>query len=149
MKHDMYELPESLYEFAQIYDFHGVIEDLAAMAEDEDWNYHNTTGASNLPILENYVRNTYIRLSREKKVAYSTDSKFCCFDTGLLSRIQHEPIYMQFCENTNPSVDCYWYFSNFLEKANMTYGDMLNYQKWHFIGKIQLSWCLIHGKSLL
>lgn len=94
VKHDMYELPESLYEFAQIYDFHGVIEDLAAMAEDEDWNYHNTTGASNLPILENYVRNTYIRLSREKKVAYSTDSKFCCFDTGLLSRIQHEPIYM-------------------------------------------------------
>ena len=34
MKHDMYELPESLYEFAQINDFHGVIEDLAAMAED-------------------------------------------------------------------------------------------------------------------
>ena len=67
MKHDMYELPESLYEFAQINDFHGVIEDLAAMAEDEDWNYHNTPSTSNLPILENYIRNTYIRLSREKK----------------------------------------------------------------------------------
>ena len=66
MKNDMYELPESLYEFAQISDFHGVIEDLAAMAEDEDWNYHNTASASNLPILENYIRNTYIRLSREK-----------------------------------------------------------------------------------
>ena len=104
MKYDMYELPESLYEFAQISDFHGVIEDLAAMAEDEDWNYHNTTSTSDLPILENYIRNTYIRLSREKKIAYSTDSKFCCFDTGLLSRIQHEPIYMQFCENTNPRV---------------------------------------------
>lgn len=117
MKHDMYELPESLYEFAQINDFHGVIEDLAAMAEDEDWNYHNATSTSNLPILENYIRNTYIRLSREKKVAYSTDSKFCCFDTGLLSRIQHEPIYMQFCENTNPGVDCYWYFSKFFRKG--------------------------------
>ena len=79
--------------------------------------YHNTTSTSNLPILENYIRNTYIRLSREKKVAYSTDSKFCCFDTGLLSRIQHEPIYMQFCENTNPGVDCYWYFSKFFRKG--------------------------------
>lgn len=107
MKRDMYELPESLYEFAQINNFHGVIEDLASIAEDEEWNYHNTVSKSSLPILENYIRNTYIRLSREKKVAYSIDSRFCCFDTGLLSKVQHEPIYMQFCENTNPSIDCY------------------------------------------
>ena len=70
MKHDMYELPESLYEFAQINDFHGVIEDLAAMAEDEDWNYHNTTSASNLPILENYIRNLYSAVKREKSCVF-------------------------------------------------------------------------------
>ena len=113
----MYELPESLYEFAQINNFHGVIEDLASIAEDEEWNYHNTVSKSSLPILENYIRNTYIRLSREKKVAYSIDSRFCCFDTGLLSKVQHEPIYMQFCENTNPSIDCYWYFNRFFRRG--------------------------------
>lgn len=117
MKRDMYELPESLYEFAQINNFHGVIEDLASIAEDEEWNYHNTVSKSSLPILENYIRNTYIRLSREKKVAYSIDSRFCCFDTGLLSKVQHEPIYMQFCENTNPSIDCYWYFNRFFRRG--------------------------------
>lgn len=67
MKNDILDLPESLYEFAQISNFHSVIEDLAKLAEDEDWKYHNQSSGSNLPILENYIRNTYIRLSREKK----------------------------------------------------------------------------------
>lgn len=118
MKHDMYELPESLYDFAQIPDFRGTIENLANLAEDEDWNYHHTAySTSDFPILQNYIRNTYIRLSREKKVAYSNDGQYCCFDTGLLSRTQHEPIYMQFCVNTNSSVECYWYFSKFFRKG--------------------------------
>ena len=119
MKRDVFDLPESLYDFAQIVDFHGVIESLANLVEDEDWNYHNTPGTTtDFPILENYIRNTYIRLAREKKVAYSNDSGFCCFDTGLLSKVQHEPIYMQFCENTNPNVDCYWFFSKFFRKGD-------------------------------
>lgn len=118
MKHDIFDLPESLYDFAQIADFHGVIEDLANLVEDEDWNYHNTPEVTNdFPILENYIRNTYVRLAREKKVSYSNDSEFCCFDTGLLSKGQHEPIYIQFCKNTNPNVDCYWYFSKFFRKG--------------------------------
>ena len=119
MKCDVFDLPESLYEFAQIADFYGVIEDLANLVEDEDWNYHNTLGTTtDFPILENYIRNTYIRLAREKKVAYSSDFGFCCFDTGLLSKVQHEPIYMQFCENTNPNIDCYWYFSKFFRRGD-------------------------------
>ena len=94
MKNDMYELPDTLYDFAQIPNFHTVIEDLANLAEAEDWNYHNQTDPqTDYPILENYLRNTYIRLAREKKIAYSTDSKYCCFDTGLLSKNQHEPLY--------------------------------------------------------
>ena len=34
MKNDLFDLPDSLYDFAQISDFHGVIEDLANLAED-------------------------------------------------------------------------------------------------------------------
>lgn len=118
MKFDIYDLPESLYDFAQISDFHGVIEELSNLAEDEDWNYHHTHGAeTDFPILENYIRNTYIRLAREKKVAYADSLEFCCFDTGLLSKAQHEPIYMQFCKNINPNVNCYWYFSKFFRRG--------------------------------
>lgn len=118
MKHDRYDLPETLYEFAQIPDFHSTIEALASLVEDEDWNYHYTKDPdTDYPILENYIRNTYTRLSREKKVAYSIDNQTCCFDTGLLSKIQHEPVYMQFCVNTNPSIDCFWRFTKYFRKG--------------------------------
>lgn len=126
MKNDLFDLPDALYDFAQISDFYGVIGDLANLAEDEDWRYHNTPSATNFPILENYIRNTYTRLAREKKVAFSNDSQFCCFDTGLLSRIQHEPIYMQFYKNTNPNVDCYWHFEKFFRKGE---NDVRRYTK--------------------
>lgn len=38
----MYDLPDSLYEIAQIQDFHNVIAQLNMMAEQEDWTYHST-----------------------------------------------------------------------------------------------------------
>lgn len=67
MKNDIYELSESLYEFAQIPNFPYVIEDLKNMVEDEDWTYHNTSTASTYPILENYINNTYKRIAIEKR----------------------------------------------------------------------------------
>lgn len=118
MKRDIYDLPESLYDFAQIPDYRGTIEELANLVEAEDWNYHLQKEIySDYPILENYIRNTYVRLSREKKIAYSDDRQYCCFDTGLLSRAQLEPVYMQFCVNRNSQVDCYWYFSKFFRRG--------------------------------
>lgn len=46
MKRDIYDLPDSLYEFAQFSDFRATIEDLALLVEDEDWNYHQTEASS-------------------------------------------------------------------------------------------------------
>lgn len=118
MKNDLYDLPDSLYDFAQIPDYHNVIQQLGGMVEVEDWSYHSTASpGTSLPILENYIKNTYTRFAREKKVAYSKDLKYCCFDTGLQSRTQREPVYMMFQENTNPNVDCYWYFCKFFRKG--------------------------------
>lgn len=117
MKLDPFDLPESLYEFAQISSFPSVIDSLAQLAENEDWDYHNTPSQYKNPILHNYINNTYKRLAIEKKFAYSADKKSCCFDTGLTSRNHHEPIYMMFIENTNPAVDCYWFFNKFFRKG--------------------------------
>ena len=119
MKNDIYDLPDSLYEFAQIPNFPSVIEQLGTMAEKEDWTYHSVSSSSDtrLPVLENYVRNTYRRLATEKKVSFSEDNRYACLDTGLLTRSQKEPIYMLFYENTNPNVDCYWHFSKFFRRG--------------------------------
>lgn len=115
MKNDAFDLPESLYEFAQIPDFPKTIESLSKLAEEEDWTYQHSpdTDRTGYPILANYIRNTYRRLATEKKIAFSKDGKFSCFDTGLISRSQGEPIYMMFEENVNLSVPCYWHFKKF------------------------------------
>lgn len=119
MKNDAFELPESLYEFAQITDFPKVIESLSDLAEKEDWTYQYSpdTDKTGYPILANYIRNTYRRLATEKKIAFSKDGKFSCFDTGLISRSQNEPIYMMFEENINPNIPCYWYFKRFFRSG--------------------------------
>ena len=114
MKKDMYELPDSLYDFAQIPDFHRNIAQLAGMAEQEDWTYHKTKSQLQFPILENYVNNTYKRIAIEKKISYSKDNNYCCFDTGLVTRSSGEPIYMMFRVNNNPQIDCFWHFDKFV-----------------------------------
>lgn len=55
MKNDAFELPESLYEFAQITDFPKVIESLSDLAEKEDWTYQYSpdTDKTGYPILAN------------------------------------------------------------------------------------------------
>lgn len=117
MKNDMYELTDSLYDFAQIPNFSNVIETLKNIVEDEDWTYHHTSTSSNYPILENYINYTYRHIATEKKIAYSKDSKYCCFDTGLISKNQGETVYMLFKENINPLVDCYWHFDKFFKQG--------------------------------
>ena len=117
MKNDVYDLSDNLYSFAQIPSFSTVIKDLKDMVEDEDWTYHNTPATSSYPILENYINYTYKRIAIEKKISYSKDLKYCCFDTGLITRGQGETVYMMFSENVNPAVDCYWHFSKFFKQG--------------------------------
>lgn len=148
MKNDVYDLPESLYEFAYIPNYHTTIQSLAQLAEDEDWSYHSTPSPdTNYPILENYVNNTYRRIAVEKKVAYSAGNKYCCFDTGLVSRTQREPIYMLFAENTNTSQDCYWFFRSFSGVENLMQASFLSCLIWPFIGTILLNWYMTREKS--
>lgn len=119
MRNDPFDLPSTLYEFAQIQNFQATIDQLSHIAEQEDWTYQNPTSSagSRLPILENYINNTYKRLATEKKVAVSEDKRYACFDTGLMSRTQNEPIYMMFKQNYSQTVECYWHFDKFIRKG--------------------------------
>lgn len=118
MKNDMYDLPDSMYDFAQFSDYHATMHNLESLAEQEDWNYKKIACPdTNIPILENYFNNTYKRIAIEKKMAYSTDTQHCCFDTGLITRTQKEPIYALFSLNGNPNIACYWHFKKFFRKG--------------------------------
>lgn len=118
MKNDMYELPDNMYNFAQFSNYHSAMYTLESLAEQEDWNYKNIKAPdTDRPILENYFNNTYKRIAIEKKVAYSDDNMYCCFDTGLITRTQKEPIYALFIMNSNPNVDCFWHFNKFFRRG--------------------------------
>lgn len=94
--------PDDLFDFAFIPETADRFVELADMAEDEDWEYHNTAAQSSRPILYNYVRYTCRRLAEELKLALSGDGQYCCFNTGLVTESQ-EPIYASFEANRHPN----------------------------------------------
>ena len=121
MKNDLYDLPKELFDFAYIPGFASKIRDLSQLAEKEDWEYHSSSNTSKgYPILKNYVKNIYCRIATEKKVSYSKDKKMCCFDLGLLTQTQREPIYALFIENSNPNFAPFWQLSRFFRRGDST-----------------------------
>ena len=116
-KNDKYDLPDVFSEFAFMPRFDEHIESLASLAEPEDWTYHNKQTESKFPILENYIKYTYKRIAEEKKVSFSKDDKLACFDTGLVTESQQEPIYMLFSENKLQDQRAYWHFWKFVRKG--------------------------------
>jgi hypothetical protein len=61
-----------LFDFADIGGRAQAVDQLAALAETEPWdNGHEPTGGK--PILDSYLRYTYLRLVEESKVSFSQD----------------------------------------------------------------------------
>lgn len=116
-KYDKYELPEEFIDFAFMPKFDENIAVLEELAEKEDWTYKETTVDSEFPILENYLKYTYKRVAEEKKVAFSRDDKLACFDTGLITRKQAEPIYIIFNVNMITDLKSYWHFLKFARRG--------------------------------
>jgi hypothetical protein len=111
-----YDLPDSLSEFALIPQLNEKIESLAAMASQEDWEFHNTPSPDPKPVLRNYLRYTYKRIAQEKKVAVTADEEHACWNTGLVTPHQ-EPIYIVFEQNHLADRISYWHFWRFARKG--------------------------------
>jgi len=107
--------PEDLFQFAFLPELNDQLARLAEMAEDEDWEYHNTLTDFSRPILYNYIRYTYRRLAEELKIALSSDGQFSCFNTGLVTESQ-EPIYAAFEANRKPGAQP-WYFKDWFRRG--------------------------------
>lgn len=111
-----YDFPESFNEFAFMPKFEKNIEELATLAEPEDWGYQNARTAESNPILRNYIRYTYKRIAQEKKIAVTQDEQYACWNTGLVTPHQ-EPIYILFRRNGLGDAKTYWHFWTFARKG--------------------------------
>jgi hypothetical protein len=83
------------------------LDDLAALAEDEEWSGANAEGRHR-PILDSYLRYTYRRLVLEDKIAASADGQYAAFNTGLLTEYG-EAIFGLFQRNRLEGVQP-WFF---------------------------------------
>lgn len=126
MKNDIYDLPDDFIDFAFMPKYEEHISNLKELAEPEDWSYKNSRHSSENPILENYIKYTYNRVAFEKKIAYSKDNKYACFDTGLVTKKQQEPIYIVFCENKLEGIQSYWHFYKFVRKGETEMKSFIN-----------------------
>lgn len=90
-----------LFKFAVFPNYNAAIKFLAEnLASEEEWNYSGSTG-DKYPILKNYLEFTYRKLRNEGKIGYSSDNKYACFNTGLVTE-NLEDIFAFFEEYKNP-----------------------------------------------
>jgi len=54
------------------------------LADKEAWDFSDSV-TRNKSILKNYLEFTFRKLQQEKKIAYTPDNKFACFNTGLVT----------------------------------------------------------------
>lgn len=104
-----------LFDFAFLSNLDQKLDDLAALAEEEDWNYQSTQTDRHKPILLNYLRYSYSRLAEEEKIELSTDGGNAIFNTGLATTNQ-EPIYALFERNTIPDKQP-WFHRRWVRKG--------------------------------
>lgn len=61
------------------------LEMLVKMAQPEKWTYRKIRDKDPYRILRNYIQFTYNRLDEENKLLDSSNGKFRCMNTGLLT----------------------------------------------------------------
>lgn len=105
----------SLLNFAYIPDIDAQLENLAAMAMEENWEYLHSNSEKKYPILYNYLIYTFERLYEEQKVAIKND--LACFNTGLVSDNQEE-IFALFERNRREGVQP-WFFKKFCRQSDI------------------------------
>lgn len=113
---------KQLENFAFLGSWSSFLSELAAKAVDEEWDFQNST-RRNYQILIQYIKYTFSRLVREKKVCISFDRQFAAFNTGLADD-HYDDIYACFVPN-DPVSDTEWKFAGFCTAASGGLGKQL------------------------
>lgn len=108
--------PDALYDLVFIPRIEDRLEELARIAEPEEWHYQNTPTDHRVPILFNYLRYTYARLAEEEKIAVSDDGQCIVFNTGLVTPNQ-EPLYLFANQNRLSDARQPWHFQEWCRRG--------------------------------
>lgn len=92
------------------------LEMLAKMAQPEKWTYKKIKDKDPYRILRNYIHFTYNRLDQEKKIIKSSDGKFCCMNTGLLT-VYNQEIVAIFAKNDKEGKQP-WFLNGFFKETD-------------------------------
>lgn len=93
---------------------------LAALAKREEWGFvrpEHKRPNIHLPVLANYLNNTFLRLQEQDKIRFSQDGRSACFNTGLQT-LDEKDIFLLFSRNSASEMDpqyCDWNFSGFFD----------------------------------
>jgi hypothetical protein len=77
-----------IFDYAKVADWEDRLAALAEMAEPERWTYRYAPSQSQLPVLESYIKYTFIRAFDQQRVVEA--DRLACFNTGLLTPGQEE-----------------------------------------------------------
>ena len=113
---------KELENFAFLGSWSSFLSELAAKAVDEEWDFYNSS-VKNYEILIQYIKYTFSRLKREKKVCISQDRAFAAFNTGLADN-HYDDIYACFSPN-DPDSGTEWKFNGFCTAASGGLGKQL------------------------
>ncbi|WP_328626428.1 DUF3825 domain-containing protein [Streptomyces sp. NBC_00353] len=94
---------------------------LAVMAEPEDWDGRSPEAVGSIRILRNYIRWTFERASRQEKLSASSSGTYSAFNTGLATP-QQETIYGLFRRNSR-SDSQQWAFVSWVEASKREFMD--------------------------
>lgn len=77
-----------IFDFAKVADWDSRLSNLAGLAEGERWTYVSVPDRLPLPVLDGYIRYTFLRVHEQGRVAEA--DRHACFNTGLLTPSQEE-----------------------------------------------------------
>lgn len=77
-----------IFDFAFVADWDLRLKTLAELAEPERWTFLSVPDKSPLPVLDSYLRYTFLRIYDQGKIAQT--GQLACFNTGLLTPHQEE-----------------------------------------------------------
>jgi hypothetical protein len=108
-----------LFKFAFFPNYDSAIAFLAdTLADKEAWDFSDRATKNN-SILKNYLEFTFRKLQQEKKISFTSDNKFACFNTGLVTE-NLEDIFAFFEEykNLRKGLITPFCFKAFLKKSD-------------------------------
>jgi len=77
-----------IFDFAKVADWDDRLKTLAELAEPERWTFRHVPAASPLPVLDSYIKYTFVRSFDQQKIVEA--EQLACFNTGLLTPGQEE-----------------------------------------------------------